>query len=318
VSGEGFFAMYARTSNDSLPTAKPTNAISDTAGSRPAPVTSIFYINRDCEEGRRTFIEFHLREVGIEAERITAVEGLGVPRPLTHLFFDGDTQCSRMTPAEVGCYASHLMAARLVVERGLDHAVIFEDDAEFSPSLVRSLKNILTSLPADWDLVHLYGHEPFATKPVARLECSRTLVRYSRVPRGTVAYLISRSGAEKFLAPTKRIWPIDTDLRQPWRFGFQIHGVMPALVDHSGQFPSAIATGAKGERSRLRRGLPIPSRQCWTGNPLHTPQGFYFNLTTLGPLWWARCWLQNTQLRAVRMLGPRARGQSAPLERALN
>jgi glycosyl transferase family 25 len=261
--------------------------------------TPVLYINRKSEGDRRTWIEAGLRKAGIEAERITAVEGLDVPRPLAHLFLDGDTQCSAMSPAEIGCYASHLMAARLVVKRGSDYAMILEDDATVPPNLAESLQDILTNLPAGWDFVHLYGQEPFATKPVARLEQSRTLVRYSRVPRGTVAYLISRSGAEKFLKPSKRFWPIDTDIRQPWRFGLQIYGVVPALVDQSGQFPSAIAAGAKGERSRLRRGLPIPSRQCWTGNPLHTPQGFYFNLKTLGPLWWARCCYQNVRRRVV-------------------
>ncbi len=301
--------MYAQISADPQPTPKSTSAIQDSARLSCTPVTSTFYINRDCEESRCAFIEFYMREAEIDGERIAAVEGLAVPQSLAHFFFNGDKQCSRLSPAEVGCYASHLMVARIVVARGLEHALILEDDAEFAPNLTQSVKDVLAHLPADWDLVHLYGNEAFATKPVAQLEHSRTLVRYSRVPRGTVAYLISRRGAEKFLAPKKRIWPIDTDLRQPWRFGLQIYGLTPALVDHTGRFPSAIARGSKGERSRMRRGLPLPSRHCRTGNPLHTPHGLYFNLTTLGLLWWARCWLQNTKLRAVRMLFGRRRAR---------
>ncbi len=301
--------MYARISVDSLPTAKPTSAKADSTELLRRPVTSTFYINRDCDEGRRAFIEWHLREAEIDGKRIRAVEGLAVPGSLTHFFFNGDTQCSQLSPAEVGVYASHLMAARIVVDRGLEHALILEDDAEFPPNFMQSLKDILAQLPAGWDFVHLCGNERFATKPVARLEQSRTLVRYSRVPSGAFAYLISRTGAEKFLTPSKRFWPVDTDLRQPWRFGLRIYGVVPALVDHSDRFPSTIATGAKGERSRLRRGLPIPSRHCWTGNPLHTPEGLYFNLKTLGPLWWARCWLQNVRLRIGRKLRPQGEAQ---------
>jgi len=303
--------MYARTSIDSLPTAKLAKAIADTAGSRSAPVTSIFYINRDGDEGRREFIEWYLREANVQGERICAVEGLDVPQSLVRYFFNGNTQCSQLSPAEVGVYASHLTAARLIVERGLDHALILEDDAEVAPDLEPSLKDVFAQLPAGWDFVHLCGDGRFATKPVACLKQSKTLVRFSRVPSGAFAYLISRSGAEKFLAPPKRFWPVDTDLRQPWRFGLQIYGVMPALVDHSGRFPSTIAKGPKSERSRLRRGLPIPSRHCWTGNPLHTPQGFYFNLKTLGPRWWASCWLENMKRRAARMVvrKSRVRGQ---------
>ena len=265
--------------------------------------TPALYINREVDKDRRASIEAALRSAGMRGERIPAVEGLAVPRSLAHFFFNGDTQCSQLTPPEVGVYASHLMAASIVVERGLEHALILEDDAEFSPDLAHSLENILSSLPAGWDLVHLSGDSSYATKPVARLEQPRTLVRFSRVPSGAFAYLISRAGAKKFLAPSKRFWTVDTDFRQPWRLGLQIYGVIPAVAHHTGRFPSTIAKGAKCERSRLRRGMPLPSRHCWTGNPLHTPQGFYFNLRTLGPLWWARCWVQNAPRRAVRMLG---------------
>ncbi len=300
--------MYARISGDLLPAAGPLGLHTDPAQLSPAPATSTFYINRDRDKGRRECIEWYLREAGIDVERINAMEGLDLPGSLVHFFYDGDTQSSRLSLAEVGCYASHLMAASIVVDRGLEHALVLEDDAEFSPDLAQSLENILASLPAGWDLVHLSGDpSSHATKPVARLEQSRTLVRYSRVPRGTVAYLISRTGAKKFLTPSQRVWPVDTDLRQPWRFGLQIYGVVPAVVDHSGRFASSIAKGAKDERSRLRRGLPLPSRHCWTGNPLHTPLGLYFNLGTLGPLWWARCWLQNAHRRIMRQLGLYAR-----------
>ncbi len=303
--------MYPHTSIDLLPIADPGLIKAEPAQLLPASITSActstFYINRDCDEARRVFIEWYLREAGIDAERIPAVDGLAVPRSQVHFFYDDDAQSSRLNPGEVGCYASHLMAASIVVDRGLEHALILEDDAEFSPKFAQSLENILASLPAGWDLVHLSGDPTHAIKPVARLEQSGTLVRYSRVPSGTVAYLISRTGAKKFLNSSKRYWPVDTDMRQPWRFGFEVYGVVPAVVHHSGRFSSTIAKGAKGERSRLRRGLPKPSRHCWTGNPLHTPQGFYFNLRTLGPLWWARCWLRNAHRRAERMLVRQAR-----------
>jgi hypothetical protein len=87
----------------------------------------------------------------------------------------------------------------------------------------------------------------------------------------------------------------------------QIYGVVPALIDHSGRFPSIISAGAKGERSRLRRGLPSPSRHCWSGNPLHTPQGLYFNLKALGPRWWMKCFLRNVHRRVIRTVGLQAR-----------
>jgi hypothetical protein len=107
------------------------------------------------------------------------------------------------------------------------------------------------------------------------------------VPEVTTGYLVSRGGARKFLRPTKRYWPIDTDFRQPWLFGLEIYGVAPSLISAGGSLGSVIHD--LGDHSRQRRGLPIPSRHCWTGNPLHTPEGVVFNFRKLGPSTWARC-----------------------------
>ena len=146
--------MYPHTSIDLLPTAGPELIKAEPAQLLPASITSTFYINtfyinRDRDEARRVFIEWYLREAGIDAERIPAVEGLAVPRSQVHFFYDDDAQSSRLNPGEVGCYASHLMAASIVVDRGLEHALILEDDAEFPPELPQSLENILASLPTD-------------------------------------------------------------------------------------------------------------------------------------------------------------------------
>ena len=35
---------------------------------------------------------------------------------------------SRLSPGEVGCYASHLLAYEIIMKRDLKHAIILEDD----------------------------------------------------------------------------------------------------------------------------------------------------------------------------------------------
>jgi glycosyl transferase family 25 len=263
--------------------------------------TPTLYINREVDKDRRAWIETELRDAGINGERICGVEGVAVPPTFVEYFFEGDKLHSMLKPGEVGCYASHLKALSVVVERGLACALILEDDALLSRDFTQTIESILANVPEDWDMVHLCRDPEYAVKPVTRLKHSRMLVRYSRVPATTTGYLISRAGAEKFLRPLKRYWPVDTDFRQPWRFGLEIYGVVPSIVSVAG-FTSSIH--ALGNHSRGRRGIPMPSRDCWTGNPLHTPQGLYFNLKTLGPLWWARCWLHNAHQRAMRILRP--------------
>jgi len=275
----------------------------------------VLYINRDCDDDRRANLELALRASDLAAERIPAIEGLSVPDGLRDYFFDDDGLVSSLTPGEVGCYASHLKACESIAARKLDYALVLEDDAVPPRDLRRIIKDVMSQLPKDWDVVHLCGVPRRAVKPLAELERGRTLVRYSRVPSGAFGYLISAAGARKLLTPIRRYWPFDTDMKRPWLLGLQIYGVTPSVVGHDDASPSRIL--AMGGRSRGRRGLPKPSRAAWSGNPLHSPAGALYNLKTLGPLWWARCGVKNAYGRTVEALRLRrlAGLASVPLSR---
>ena len=288
-------AEHARLDTGAQGTARPAK--------RPLGALPIFYINRDRDQDRRKSLEKHLTVAGTSGERITAVEGLAVPVDFRDMFFEGTALHSRLKPGEVGCYASHLKTMKIIVERDLDYALILEDDAILPADFHTIVAQVLARLPQGWDLVHICRDTNRAVKPVADLDHGRRIVRYSRVPETTTAYLISRSGAKKFLKPIKRYWPVDTDFRQPWRFGLEIYGVDPRIIRPNGRFVSAIH--GLGNHSRLRRGLPVPSAHCWTGNPLHTPEGVVFNLKKLGPAAWVLCSLHNAMRRIVSMLGLR-------------
>lgn len=275
---------------------------SGVAGSSASPEIPAFYINRDCDDARRQSICADLSAAGLSADRVSGVEGLDVPAQFRGFFFEGSELHSKLRAGEVGCYASHLKAMSLLLERDLDYALILEDDATLPPDVIKTLANILASVPKGWDIIHLCRDSNRAVKIISGLDDNRHLIRFSRVPETTTGYLISRSGVRKFLKPMKRYWPIDTDFRQPWRFGLEIYGVTPSFILPKG-FASSIHL--MGNHSRLRRGLPIPSRHCWTGNPLHTPSGVLFNLKTLGPLTWARCIARNGSRRIAHWLGLR-------------
>lgn len=265
-----------------------------------ANAIATFYINRDCDLARRESVCAYLAAADLPAERVPGVEGLNVPRQFRGFFFEGDKLHSKLKPGEVGCYASHLVAMQLIVERGLDCALILEDDAILPTDTAKIIADIITTVPRGWDLVHFCRDSNRAVKIIAGLVDDRHLVRFSRVPETTTGYLISRSGAEKFLKPIKRYWPIDTDFRQPWHFGLEIYGVTPSFIRPEG-FESAIHL--IGNHSRLRRGFPMPSRHCWTGNPLHTPSGVLFNLRKLGPFTWAACAARNASHRIAKIFG---------------
>jgi glycosyl transferase family 25 len=285
-----------------MPRVDVTDAIAEPAPSDGRHVTAslkgVFYINRGSDTARRVVIERGLEDAGLDGERILAVEGLLVPPRLRPYFFTDGVLHSRLTPGEVGCYASHLAVMQLLVDRDLDSALVLEDDATLPGNVGAVLSTILVNLPSGWDVVHLCRDPCRATKHIKDLRDDLALVRYSRVPATTTGYLISRSGAQKFLRECKRYWPVDTDFRQPWRYGLEIYGLSRKLIYPNDGFTSSIH--AIGGHSRLRRGPPIPNRYSWTGNPLHSPLGFWFNLRRLGLKGWTRCAIDNGARRAVR------------------
>ena len=257
----------------------------------------VFYINRERDVARRQLIEFELKNANLSGIRIPAIGGRAIPGDLRAYF---DIDATNLTAGEMGCYASHLLALSALVANRLPWALVLEDDALLPADFAADMQSILANLPSNWDLVHLCRDPCRAVKAVAQLETGKTLVRYSRVPAGAVGYLMSSAGAVKFLAPKKRVWPIDTDFRRPWVFNLEVFGVTPFLIGHDDTRESAILS--YGERARGRRGLSRPNREYWSGNPLHTVAGARFNAQRLGLGAWLRCWVSNTQTKLRRML----------------
>ena len=262
----------------------------------------VFFINRDCDADRRVALESELLNAGITAERISGVNGLDVPNSLRDFFFTHGKAPTALRAGEVGCYASHLQAMQTIADRDLDFAVVLEDDAVLPPNFEDAVRTVLDAVPpSSWDIVLLYGTPTRAYKPVAPLGAQLgKVVRYSRVPSGTVAYLVNAKGARKFLRPRKIAWPIDTDFRRPWEFGLEIFGVVPQLVSHSFELTSAIQE--LGGRARKRRGIPLPTFGSLTGNPLHSPRAVPYNIGRLGAASWLLFLTQNLQGRLIRAL----------------
>jgi len=138
-----------------------------------------FFINRDRDRERRNFIEAQLASSSMPAERVRAIDGRNVPAELRHYFLENGRLTSKMSDGEIGCYASHLLAAQTIAARGLPYALIIEDDATLPRSLRHDLQEILGALPGDWDIVQLGTDPTHAFKPIKPLRQGREIVCYS-------------------------------------------------------------------------------------------------------------------------------------------
>ena len=261
----------------------------------------VLVINLDQSSDRLTFMRQQAERVGLEFERISAVDALDVPDDLASYFAHIQTGTLPIVDdGAVGCYASHLKALRRFEQTDAPAALILEDDARLPENIVQVLDELIAALPAGWGFVHLSRLPMHAFKPIAVLPRGRRLVRYSRMPPGAAGYLISRVGAAKLLNKSiLRFWAIDTDIRRPWVFGHDAYGVIPPPIQ---QLP--MPTTIPRLRRSARRGLPRPTRFSWTNMPFQTPASLLFNLRQLGLAWWVRC----AAINAIKRFSRRADG----------
>jgi len=118
-------------------------------------------------------------------------------------------------PGAIGCFISHLRIYNLVVENNYPGAVIFEDDANFSPDFDKKLKRLIKQLPKDYHIAYIGGRftQDFKMKPTSITPVSDNICQHNTTDwynldhdRTTHGYIISNLGAkfllDKFLNTT--------------------------------------------------------------------------------------------------------------------
>lgn len=191
----------------------------------------VFLINLDRDPDRLAHMLGECRRAGLEATRVPAILGTAMPDWAKPYFLDaGGEIASKLRLGEVGCYASHLVVARRMLDENLPHALVFEDDLALPEDLVPLIEAALAALPTGWDILRLSNPPKSPYAALAGLPGGRDLALYSRVPNNTGAHLLSASGAAKLLAPGLRDRQIDEHLRRPWLLGMETFGIVPAPI----------------------------------------------------------------------------------------
>lgn len=173
------------------------------------PTLATFVINLAGSPARLAAMETQFQRLGRSFVRIAAVDGRG--------FAPGDVPSyderaalaymgRRVLGGELGCFLSHMKAARALLDSDCDAALVLEDDAILSDSVFPLLDQVLPWLAGaadrDWKLINL-GYAP--TRVVTPLRgftaagSTFELCRAHYFPMGAFALCWSRSGAEAFL-----------------------------------------------------------------------------------------------------------------------
>lgn len=279
---------------------------------QPCPV---FLINLDRDPDRLAYMGAALEKLGLEFTRIPAVLGLAMPEWVKPYFLDSaGAIASKLRVGEVGCYASHLVVARRMVDEAIPAALVFEDDLELPADFAALIAETLRLAPAGWDIIRLSNPPKAPYVPVADLPGGRDLALYARVPNNTGASLLSLSGARKLLRPGPRDLQIDEHLRRPWDLGMETYGIVPAPI-RSNIF-DASTIDAMDQRGLGREGLLEKLARRRVASPGMALQHFSWQIAHLGAIGWLGATFRGLADSLSRKLGS-ARKTGAEAQRRL-
>ena len=159
--------------------------------------TFIILLGRD--ERRRRNVQRVIADGGLDIEIFPAVDGLeltsaDVERLIRRGRLDAE-RAAGLKRGQIACALSHVGVLERVVGRGLERALVLEDDVRLEPDFCGRLDAALSETPPDFDLLYLYDGYPDSSTPVP----GASQVRASGYPLGAVAYAVSRQGAARVL-----------------------------------------------------------------------------------------------------------------------
>lgn len=220
-----------------------------------------FLINLDGSTERLQSATAQLNAAGIGFERVPAFDG----RNLTpDQFPDYDAEAALrymgrpLRGGEIGCYLSHLDAARKVAESGARFGIVLEDDIELPPGFSEGVAHVIHWLEQstkDWHLVNIGAnrHKIYTVlETFAAGNRQLALTHGHYFPMTTTGLIWTRTGAQAFVANHRRItMPVDNYFRH-WQVRKNRGlAVWPPLVTTTGA-ESDIDSGA-GRREKQDR-----------------------------------------------------------------
>lgn len=243
----------------------------------------VFVISLQDSHDRRARILSRISKLGMEAEVFDAIDARSTPdakleySKIRRRLFYG----KGMTAGEVGCARSHLAVCAEIVRRGLECALILEDDALLLDDLPQALR-VLEGLRERWDIIRFLGKPKHVRRSriVRHLEDELTLRRLYGTPAGAYGYVVNKQAAERLLHLGRALWaPIDVMHGQVWRHRLRVFCVAPSPILPDFDVESTIGE-SRFEKSRKLVGIerlyfPL-TRLVFKVSEMLMKQVFYF------------------------------------------
>ncbi len=193
----------------------------------------IYVINMAKDVERMASMAQQLDAQGLTYERVEAVVGRELSTQQKRASYSKFWYFLFMgrppTDGELGCNLSHRMVWKMMLERGQQWAVIFEDDAELKASFASNLE-VFEETTSAFDLVHFFSlRQPKifkATSPDKKFK----LMAYSGANTLATAYGLRASGAKKLLKYKRIIFTNDKWILARALLGLKCVAVIPFPV----------------------------------------------------------------------------------------
>ena len=183
-------------------------------------VDNVYLVNLDRRTDRRMKMEASFDELGIEYQRISAVDGkLEIDKNYIDKHgiammpdFSEPYHQRPIKHGEIGCFMSHYNVWLDILKNGYKRAIVFEDDIRFEPyfkAKMTALHNELKRIDLDWDLIFL-GRKILWSVTEPWVEKSSLLVHVNYT-YWTLGYMLSQDGAKKLVdeMPLNKMVPVD-------------------------------------------------------------------------------------------------------------
>ncbi|WP_157760439.1 glycosyltransferase family 25 protein [Thiomicrorhabdus arctica] len=169
-------------------------------------------INLERNPERLAFISHRLQSLGIDFERINAVDGYSFSEEYLDEFRQNSLRPTGWIEGQIGCFLSHRKAWQQIMDGDEEYGVIFEDDLHIADSLGKVISD-MTWIPAEADVVRLENTTNWVKlKKVGEVD-QRDVCVVENDSWCAGAYILSKKTAAFLVNQEPKLWlPADTYL----------------------------------------------------------------------------------------------------------